>query len=105
MATTERSARPYQAVEDGVTPPWVGERMTLEEFLALPEVKPYLEYEDGVVRQKVAPKFVHSSAQGFFYTAFNQIARPRRLGAAYTELRFVTPGWATVPDVAFYRHG
>jgi hypothetical protein len=30
-------------------------RLTLEEFLKLPEEKPYLELIDGVVRQKVAP--------------------------------------------------
>jgi hypothetical protein len=30
----------------------VGRRLTIEEFLKLPEEKPYLELEDGVVVQK-----------------------------------------------------
>ena len=31
-------------------------RMTLEEFLHLPERKPALEYDDGVITKKVSPK-------------------------------------------------
>jgi Uma2 family endonuclease len=77
--------------------------MSLEEFLALPEVKPNLEYDDGVVRQKVAAKIVHGTLQGFLSSAFNQVAAPRRLGLASPETRFVSPGWAPVPDVAYYR--
>lgn len=36
-------------------------RMSLEEFLALPEIdeKPYLEFHDGVVTQKASPKLRH----------------------------------------------
>ena len=36
-------------------------RMTLTEFLALPEEKPALEYENGEVTQKVSPKGRHSA--------------------------------------------
>ena len=36
------------------------EGLTLEEFLALPEEKPALEYGAGVVTQKVAPLYEHS---------------------------------------------
>ena len=38
--------------------------LTLEEFLALPEEKPALEYHDGTVTQKVTPKPEHSGLQG-----------------------------------------
>ena len=37
-----------------------GVRMTPEEYLALPEEKPYLEYVDGVVLQKPMPNEEHS---------------------------------------------
>src|SRR5205823_5058350 len=39
-------------------------RMTLEQFLALDEQEPALEYVDGVVTQKLSPKFRHGLVQG-----------------------------------------
>jgi Uma2 family endonuclease len=99
MAISERP----DIIDDAVPSPWVGQRMTLEEFLALPEQKPALEYIDGVVRQKVAAKPVHGSIQSFLVEVVNQFARPRRLGIALTETRFVSHRWAPVPDVVFYR--
>jgi len=77
--------------------------MTLDEFLKLPHVKPYLEFTDGLVTQKMAPKPTHSSVQTLLVAELNQVAGPRRLGLARTELRFVSPGWAPVPDVSYYR--
>ncbi len=95
----------YPYVEDGEPAPWVGQRMTLDEFLDLPDVKPYLEYEDGVVRQKVSPSYVHITLQGFLYTTMNQAAKPGRRGIARAAWRFATPDWAPTPDVSFYRRG
>jgi Uma2 family endonuclease len=96
----------YPHVEDGEPVPWVGQRMTLEEFVDLPEVKPYLEYDDGIVRQKMSPNFVHISLQEVLVTAINRVARSSRLGLARSELRIVTPGeWAPLPDVSFFRSG
>jgi Uma2 family endonuclease len=92
-----------QAVEDGVPPPWIGQQMLLDTFLALPYVKPNLEYTDGRVTQKVSPKLIHATLQEVVVTRFNEVARPRRLGRAWPELRFVVPDWAPVPDVAYYR--
>lgn len=102
MAISAKAAR-RKPVEDGVTPPWVGQRMTLEEFLALPEAKPNLEYDDGVVRQKASARIVHGSVQATLGMAFGQIARANRLGLALIEVRFITPRWVPVPDVTFYR--
>ena len=82
---------------------WAGRMYTIDEFMALPDESPHLEFDDGVVTQKVAPKPVHSSVQGLLTTLFNQIASPHRLGIAFSELRFVTPTWAPIPDVSFYR--
>jgi Uma2 family endonuclease len=100
MAISTRSGNTH--VEDGEPAPWVGQRMTLDEFLGLPEVKPNLEYDNGVVNQKMAAKPVHGTLQTFLASVLNQIAGPKRLGLAMTETRFVTPGWAPVPDVSFY---
>jgi Uma2 family endonuclease len=77
--------------------------MTLEEFLKLPERKPALEYADGVVTQKVAPKGRHSRLQGELYRWFNAWAEPRRLASAFPELRTTYAGRSYVPDVAVYR--
>src|SRR5215211_2386476 len=86
MAISERP----DTTDDFTPSPYVGQRMTLEEFLALPEEKPALEYIDGVVRQKVAPKPVHASIQFFLMDVINRFARPRRLGIVLPEARFVT---------------
>ena len=104
MATVGGRTR-YPHIEDGYPVPWVVQRMTLDAFLDLPDVKPYLEYDDGIVRQKVAPTIVHGSIAGFLVSAMNQVAQPRRLGKAYPETRFRPPDWAPVPDVSYYRHG
>ena len=59
MAVTDPSARPDTP---DLTPRsrWVGARMTLDEFLALPEEKPYLEWDRGVVLQKDVPFVLES---------------------------------------------
>jgi Uma2 family endonuclease len=102
MALTDRSPSPQA---DELTPRsrWVGAHMTLDEFLALPEEKPYLEYDNGVVRQKVAPQFDHTSLQLNFTERLNRLGRELRHGMALSEPRMVTPGWAPLPDVAYYR--
>jgi Uma2 family endonuclease len=79
------------------------ERMTLEEFLELPEEKPALEFEDGVVTQKVAPQGQHSLLEPGFAGAINQFAMPKKLAAAFTELRTTFAGASLVPDIAVYR--
>src|SRR5687768_1690225 len=101
MAISERP----DIIDDSAPSPWVGKRMTLEEFLALPDEKPALEYVDGVVRQKVAAKRVHGSLQAYLATVLNQVAWVRELGMTHTDTRFVTEGRALAPDVSFYRSG
>lgn len=79
-------------------------RMTLEEFLALPEEKPALEIEpDGVVSQKVSPKGRHSTLQVHFLELINGYAQTRHIGRAFSELRTIFGGAAYVPDVSVYR--
>ena len=58
MAIRQPESRPRQRPKISIPrrPAWQsryhGVRMSPEQYLALPEVKPYLEYVDGVVLQK-----------------------------------------------------
>jgi Uma2 family endonuclease len=77
--------------------------LTLEQFLALPEEKPALEYVDGDVCQKMSPKGEHSGIQVALIELINGFARSRKLGLAFSELRTTYGGRSFVPDVAIYR--
>jgi Uma2 family endonuclease len=77
-------------------------QITLEEFLALPEQKPALEYFDGEVTQKVPPTTAHSAVQYDFCALVNHFARPRKLAWAFPEHRSSYSNASTVPDVAVY---
>jgi Uma2 family endonuclease len=78
-------------------------RLSLEEFLRLPEEEPALEYEDGVVTQKMSPKGKHSRTQYRMAELFNRVAEPARQAIAFPELRATFGGRSYVPDVAVYR--
>jgi Uma2 family endonuclease len=82
---------------------WDGQRMSLEEFLALPEEKPALEYSEGVVRQKMAPTPDHTEVQAVLRDVLNTVAEKPRLGRAFIEVRFTYEGVSFVPDVGYYR--
>ena len=102
MALTD----PTSSVGTSDPPPrsrWVGARMTLEEFLALPEEKPRLEFDDGLVTRKVAPQSDHASLQLDIGRRFSQLGEELRHGLAFTEKRIVTPDWSPVPDVSYFR--
>jgi Uma2 family endonuclease len=77
-------------------------RLTLDEFLALPEEKPALELVDGEVTQKVAPQTRHAAMQFEVAALFNSFARPRTLGRAFPEHRSSYDEASTVPDVAYF---
>ncbi len=77
-------------------------RMTLETFLALPEETPGLEYQDGVVTQKVSPTTSLNALQLDLAMRFNLEAVPRQLGRAFPEQRVTCAGASRVPDVAYF---
>ena len=82
----------------------ITQRLTLDEFLALPDDEPALELEpDGTVVQKVSPQGQHSSLQFALCERINSFARPRRLAMAFPELRTIFGGAAYVPDVTVFR--
>jgi Uma2 family endonuclease len=78
-------------------------RLTLEEFLQLPEQEPPLEYLGGRVIQKVSPQGKHGAMELDLGALINGYAMPRRLARAFTELRATFGGGSPVPDIAIYR--
>ena len=75
------------------------QRLTLEEFLKLPEEKPALEFIDGMVTQKVSPQGIHSTLQARVIERINRFAEPLRLAFAFPELRATFGGFSPVPDI------
>ncbi|MBV9359706.1 MAG: Uma2 family endonuclease [Chloroflexi bacterium] len=72
---------------------------TLEQFLALPETKPALEFwPDGTVTQKMSPSIEHSLLQ----LQVGKLLDALQAGRAMTELRTIFGRSALVPDVAFF---
>ena len=53
-----------------------------------------------LVTQKMSPEPTHGTLEYLLTTRFNEVAVPRRLGLAFLETRFVTPGWAPGCSVA-----
>ncbi len=77
--------------------------LTLDEFLALPEEKPALEYVDGVVSQKVAAEYEHSVLQVSLMIELDRLLGPSGLVRVLPELRTTYGGRSYVPDVSVYR--
>jgi Uma2 family endonuclease len=82
--------------------------MTLDEFLALPETKPYTELIDGVPCQKPVGKIRHSRAQWLLPRLLDRHPATSA-GSPWPELGFkfrrTTAGNLRVPDVSYYLPG
>ena len=77
--------------------------LTLEEFLRRPEEKPALEFDEGVVTQKVSPKTKHSRMQFTAAQKLDAAGVPNRVAMAFPELRVTFAGRSVVPDVSVFR--
>ena len=82
--------------------------MTLDEFLALPETKPYTELIDGVPCQKPVGKMRHSRAQWLLPRLLDRHPATSA-GSPWPELGFkfrrTAAGNLRVPDVSYYLPG
>ena len=76
--------------------------LSLEQFLELPETKPYCEYIDGQICQKPMPQGKHSRVQSSLSAAVNQVGESQKLALALTELRCTFEGRSLVPDIAVF---
>ncbi len=80
----------------------IRQKLTLEEFLELPETKPASEYVNGEIEQKPMPQGEHSTLQIRLGTAINEVFLPKKLAHAFTELRCTFGGRSIVPDITVF---
>jgi len=78
-------------------------KLTLEEFLKLPETKPASEFINGEIIQKPMPQGEHSLLQGELCEVINRVAKSQKIAYAFPELRCTFGGDVIVPDVAVFR--
>ena len=81
----------------------IDKKLTLEEFLKLPETKPASEYFEGEIYQKPMPQGEHSTLQMRLGTAINEVALANKLAYAFPELRCTFGGRSIVPDLAVFK--
>ncbi|MFM7370200.1 MAG: Uma2 family endonuclease, partial [Sphaerospermopsis kisseleviana] len=58
-------------------------KLTLAEFLQLPETKPASEYINGEIIQKPMPQGKHSIIQGELVTTVNSVVKPQKIALAF----------------------
>jgi len=82
-------------------------RLTLEQFLEIPEQEPALEFDaDGTIHEKLSPNTEHGALQAHLARLllnWIDVDPSQRRGYVYTELRMIVAGASKLPDVAFYR--
>jgi Uma2 family endonuclease len=81
-----------------------GHTLTLEEFLALPEEKPALEYTDGRIEAKMSPNAWHSRVEAAFIVRLEGGSPGPDPLIAFPEARVTFAGRSWVPDVIAYRN-
>ncbi|MBD2570304.1 Uma2 family endonuclease [Anabaena lutea] len=78
-------------------------KITLDEFLKLPETKPASEFINGEIIQKPMPQGEHSLIQTTLIEFINGKARIQKIAIAFSELRCTFGGDTIVPDIAVFR--
>lgn len=87
---------------------WDGVAMTLKQYLALPEEKPYLEYIHGRVVQKAVPSWDHAELQPFVASLLLTFARTvgaRVATELHTWFEFPDGPAYLLPDISYYAPG
>lgn len=77
-------------------------KITLDEFLKIPETKPASEYINGEIEQKPMPQGEHSTLQIRLGTTINEVVLPKKLAHAFTELRCTFGRRSLVPDISVF---
>lgn len=73
--------------------------MTLEEYLELPQAKPYLEFVDGEVVEKMSPQAQHSRIQGALLAMFGSLKPYGYEALSELHSLFGRPARGYIPDV------
>ncbi|MBP0019276.1 MAG: Uma2 family endonuclease [Cyanobacteria bacterium SBLK] len=77
-------------------------KLSLNEFLILPEVKPAREYIDGEIYQKPMPKGKHSRLQKRLIDAISEAGEKDKIACAFLELRCSFGVRSIVPDIVVF---
>ena len=77
-------------------------KISLAEFLELPETKPASEYIDGKIYQKPMPQGKYSKLKDELLSGINRVGKPGKLAHAFPELRCTFGGRSIVPDIAVF---
>ncbi len=80
-------------------------KLTLAEFLSLPESEPASEYINGEISQKPMPQGEHSAIQGELTTRINGVLKIKKIAWALPELRCTFGGQSIVPNIAVFTWG
>ena len=78
------------------------QRMTLEEYQALPEGPPFYEFEEGELILVASPTPEHQDIVGELSHALRQFVRQQQLGRVFMDVDVYLPdGRGYIPDLAF----
>jgi Uma2 family endonuclease len=78
-------------------------RLTLDEFLKLPETQPASEYVDGQIIQKPALQGKQSIIQTELVETLNAQLKPLRIAQAFSKFRCTFAGRSIMPDISILR--
>jgi Uma2 family endonuclease len=94
-----------QSLDDVPLSAYHSRRMSEEAYLALPEEKPYLEYVDGLVRQKPMPNSSHRRVVQLICYVLETYIRGVGAGQAGPEQRSHLHANYRLPDVSYWAPG
>jgi len=78
-------------------------KLSLSEFIQLPETKPASELINGELIQKPIPQGIHSLIQLNLAESINRVTQEQKIAIAFPELRCTFGGNVMVPDLAVFR--
>ncbi|MBL1210928.1 Uma2 family endonuclease [Geminocystis sp. GBBB08] len=80
----------------------IQKKLSLEDFLQLPETKPASEFINGEIRQKPMPQGKHSLIQVRLSNLINNLALDNKIAYALTEIRCIVSARVIVPDIGVF---
>lgn len=78
------------------------QKISLDEFLRLPETEPASEYINGQIIKKPMPQGKHATLQGELVSLINQYGKKQKLVYGFPELRCTFAEQSIVPDISIF---